>query len=292
MKEIIQPQQPKDAFERLEKFQSLSAGQFWRALTDVPKYAIKQDTVLLIESIAWVDNQPHTISVRAHPDQYGQHLEVEWTDEQGQNRQGYVTCKTHDFRISSFLQQFEFEPAHEQIRQRELAAAQGRVFALQQDLVDTQSSPEKMAKLIAEGLEEFARKSANSNPAGQLPIAIDHSARVPQNLSSFLSSGITESSIAVMKAQAERSHTIATIQGNWITWVIALHLTTHLHCTCPLICIRLDQSFASNLTSTLGGPDLQKSTHWSYTNGRELLIKKKYQYMTGLSVQALLFELI
>ena len=217
MKEIIQPQQPKDAFERLEKFQSLSAGQFWRALTDVPKYAIKQDTVLLIESIAWVDNQPHTISVRAHPDQYGQHLEVEWTDEQGQNRQGYVTCKTHDFRISSFLQQFEFEPAHEQIRQRELAAAQGRVFALQQDLVDTQSSPEKMAKLIAEGLEEFARKSANSNPSGQLPIAIDHSARVPQNLSSFLSSGITESSIAVMKAQAERSHTIATIQGNWIT---------------------------------------------------------------------------
>ena len=44
-------------------------------------------------------------------------------------------------------------------------------------------------------------------------------------------------------------------------WVIALHLTTHLHCTCPLICIRLYQSFASNLTSTLGGPDWQKSTH-------------------------------
>ncbi|APC19474.1 hypothetical protein BLL42_27455 (plasmid) [Pseudomonas frederiksbergensis] len=217
MNDIIKPQQPKDAFERLEKFQSLSAGQFWRALMGIPKYAIQQDMVLLIESIAWVDNQPHTISVRAHPDQYGQHVKVEWTDEQGQNRQGYVTCETHEFRISSFLQKFEFEPAHEQIRQRELAAAQGRVFALQQDLVDTQSSPEKMAKLIAAGLEESARKSANSNPAGQLPIAIDHTARVPQNLSSFLSSGITESSIAVMKAQAERSHAIATIQGNWIT---------------------------------------------------------------------------
>lgn len=43
-------------------------------------------------------------------------------------------------------------------------------------------------------------------------------------------------------------------------WVIALHLTTHLHCTCPLICIRLGQSFASDLTSTLDGPDWQKST--------------------------------
>jgi hypothetical protein len=25
------------------------------------------------------------------------------------------------------------------------------------------------------------------------------------------------------------------------SWVIAFHLTTSLHCTCPLICIRLDQ---------------------------------------------------
>ena len=46
-------------------------------------------------------------------------------------------------------------------------------------------------------------------------------------------------------------------------WVITLHLTTHLHCTCPLICIRLDQLFASDLTSTLGGPDWQKSTQSS-----------------------------
>ena len=30
--------------------------------------------------------------------------------------------------------------------------------------------------------------------------------------------------------------------------------------TCPLICIRLDQSFASDLTTTLGGHDWQKST--------------------------------
>lgn len=43
-------------------------------------------------------------------------------------------------------------------------------------------------------------------------------------------------------------------------WVIALNLTTHLHCTCPLICIRLGKSFASDLTSTLAGPDWQKST--------------------------------
>ena len=49
--------------------------------------------------------------------------------------------------------------------------------------------------------------------------------------------------------------------NEYLDWVIALHLTTHLHCTCPLICIRLYQSFASNLTSTLGGPDWQKSTH-------------------------------
>jgi hypothetical protein len=47
-------------------------------------------------------------------------------------------------------------------------------------------------------------------------------------------------------------------------WVIALNLTTHLHCTCPLICIRLGKSFASDLTSTLGGPDWQKSTQCGY----------------------------
>ena len=42
-------------------------------------------------------------------------------------------------------------------------------------------------------------------------------------------------------------------------WVIALLLSSHLHSTCPLICIRLDQSFASDLTSTLGGPDWERS---------------------------------
>lgn len=217
MNDILTPQD-KPAFERIEKFQSLSAGQYWRALEDVPKYAIKKDMVLLIQSIAWVDHQPHTLSLRAHPDQYGQYKEVEWIDEKGEIRTGRITCQTHDFRLSTFLQSFEFEPGHEQIRQRELTVAQGRVFALQQDLVDTQSSPEKMAAVIAAGFEEIDRKTPRATEAqDRLPVVVDSSAPVPQNLSSFLASGITESSIAVIKAQAERSHTIATIQGNWIT---------------------------------------------------------------------------
>jgi hypothetical protein len=49
-------------------------------------------------------------------------------------------------------------------------------------------------------------------------------------------------------------------------WVIALNLPPHLHCTCPLICIRLGKSFASDLTSTLAGPDWQKSTQIGHLN--------------------------
>jgi hypothetical protein len=42
--------------ERFERFQSLIAGQYWKAIKDIPRKGIEKGTVLLLESIRWADD--------------------------------------------------------------------------------------------------------------------------------------------------------------------------------------------------------------------------------------------
>ncbi len=58
---------PETSVERISRFQSFQAGQYWRARRNIVAEGIKKDTVLLIQSIRWVDDAPHTVILRPHP---------------------------------------------------------------------------------------------------------------------------------------------------------------------------------------------------------------------------------
>lgn len=50
MSNDIEKYEPKaDVFERMERFQSLQAGVYWRALQDFPEEGISKDEVLLLD---------------------------------------------------------------------------------------------------------------------------------------------------------------------------------------------------------------------------------------------------
>lgn len=208
--------------DRIARFQSINAGMYWRALEDIPEFAIKEGMVLLIESIRYVDGSPHTIIVRAHPDNYGKSLRVTVTKEDGTETTRHLDCKTHRFLTETFLEKFEYEPDHEAIRQRETAAIQAEITGLQTELAQTQSDPARMAQIVDEKLREEAEKKqsedgeeeATENLPALPPSALATAAK--GSLADVLGSGITEAKVGALKAAAEQEHKVATIQSKWL----------------------------------------------------------------------------
>ncbi|ALN21780.1 hypothetical protein [Ectopseudomonas mendocina] len=188
----------RDEFERIERFQSLQSGEYCTAREDIPEEDIPAGETLLILSIDWVDGAAHTITLRAHPRHYGR------------------TKSKHQFRIKDFLDKFDHEPNASQIRAAEVKEVQSRVFALQQELVDVQASPEKMQRIVAEGLAAESAKKPGANP-DNLPAVIPSDAPPPLNLGTALTRGINETSIRALTMQAEHHLAVVTIQKNWIT---------------------------------------------------------------------------
>jgi hypothetical protein len=212
--------------QSVARFQSLQAGQYWKALRAVLEQDIAVGSVLLIESIRWVDNAPHTIILRPHPSKIGQRVRLEIPQEDGTTNTVYFWNKEHRFLLNDFLNTFEFEPDHESVRAHELAQAQQRIVALQSELVEFQKSPALLAQVVEDGLRkqaEEAAKEGGEQPAtagAQLVPVAGTDERIAimttGTVANAIGSGITEEGIAAMKAQASREHQIATIQANWI----------------------------------------------------------------------------
>lgn len=210
---------PEPEIEGLTRFQSLEAGHYWRATQDIPEEAIKTGTVLLIQSIRWVENAAHTIILRPHPLMIGKTVEITTTDENGETRSRWFQLKEHRFLVDAFLAKFEFEPDHKRFRDSELADVQSRITALQQEMVQTQSSPSEMMKVVEIGLRERADKRKDSSPH-----TISDTAQEGHGLVSIatgtvadaLSAGITSKTISRMTALANQEHQIAEIKAGWI----------------------------------------------------------------------------
>jgi len=179
--------------ELVHKFQSLQAGQYWRAKEAVGDY-IKSDFVLLIQSIKWVDNKPHTIILRAHPSVFGR-------------------VESHQYLLDDFMQKFEYEPNHKEIRERELAEVQGRLQDLQDELVKTQADPAKMNLIV-----DAALKAEAGEGGAELPAISNTDAQnfVAGGVMGAIGTGITTVDIENMKVAANREHKIATIKAQWI----------------------------------------------------------------------------
>ena len=215
MNDIVKKQEETSHFH---KFETLQAGQYWRARADYPNDGIDEGEVLLIRSITWVDNEPHTIVLRSHPGKIGSSYKatVERNGETYETKRDYGK---HEFLVDEFIEKFEFEPDHERIREQELAVIQGRINALQADLVETQSNPAKMREIIQQGLAEMEDETEASN----LPAVIDpeENARLISlargTVANALTAGVNEASLASMRSAANQQHKIATIQSNWMS---------------------------------------------------------------------------
>lgn len=223
MNDIITPNEgEKPSIEKIERFYSLSGGQYWRALNDIVDHPIKQGDTLLIERIDWVDGAQHTIVLRTHPSIYDKH--VRYTNKNGIECGASFT--SHKFLTANFLNNFRFEPDYQRIRAAEIAAVNAEVAEHQKLLIDAQVNPDIMNNILA---EEFAKEVKESSSNANLPVAsasMEYSpeivSMVSGSLSNAIETGITESKIVEMKAAASRELRIAQVKGKWMTDQIKL----------------------------------------------------------------------
>lgn len=229
--------------ESIARFQTLQAGQYWRSLRAIVEEGIDEATVLLIQSIRWVDNAPHTIILRPHPSKIGSTTYLEIPQEDGSARRSYFKYDEHRFLLDDFLALFEFEPDHQRVRNEELQRVQGKINSLQGELMEAQSNPAVLAAVVEAGLKEKPKSDGDetdeeeeddggsgeapedtaqaNSPALPVPAAPARSGQelaimATGTVSAAIGVGITAEGIAALKSAASREHQIATIKAKWI----------------------------------------------------------------------------
>lgn len=208
---IIQPD-----VDRLERFQALQAGQYWRAVQDIKEEGIENGTVLLIQSIRDVDNAAHTIILRAHPEKIGKSIYIEKTGDDGKTYRNYFKYGEHRFLVDDFLSKFEYEPDHQAVRQQELMRIQRKTGELQQELIASQSDPLYLQPVI----DAEMKKAVDTDGSSSLPMLPDeHQSAVMASMgsvASLMDDSLSEAKINGLKQAVQKEHQIATIKANWI----------------------------------------------------------------------------
>lgn len=189
------PEVYSDDFETMERYQALQSGQYWKARFAMEDELIREGDVLLVEKIDWVDDKPHTIILRCHP------------------RHARYSAKTHRMRIDTFLAGFDFEPNHQEIRNKEILELQNRVGELNQELIETQTNPALLNAVVAKGMEKLADEAARQGKT--LPATLA-SPSVQLNVGTALESGVSEMTVEALRGAAERQHSIAKITATWM----------------------------------------------------------------------------
>lgn len=203
--------------QRIERFQTFQSGQYWRAMERIDEEGIDVGMVLLINSIRWVDDKPHTVILRAHPALYEQKVKRTIIQSNGDTREIWILYDEHRFLVDDFLAKFEFEPNHARIRNEEIQRVQGRINALQTDLLEAQSDPSILAQVVQEQLiADLPAESQQDGARALTTISQNDQSMVTGTVANVIGAGITEQSVAALKAAAGREHQIATIRSKWI----------------------------------------------------------------------------
>lgn len=209
MSELIlvdEHEEPK--LERINRVQSIDAGQYVRATVDLPDELIPLGEVLAISDVAYVDNLPHTIKLRAHPRHYGHH------DKRNVPHRGWELT-SHAFLLKDFLGRFEHVSLEEAQAKRaqEQQEAMARINAMQADIQAVQTNPTRLAEIISEGLAE-RRKERGENEPTTLPALSD--GLPPLTLGTAIARGVTEVSMAQLRGQADHQRDIVSIKAEWL----------------------------------------------------------------------------
>lgn len=207
--------------ETISRFQSLQAGQYWRALEEIPEEGIDKGMVLLLQSIRWVEDTAHTIVLRAHPSKIGTQETVEYVDEHGKSRTRWIRYDEHCFLLKDFLDLFEHEPEAQRVRAEETQAVHGRIASLQAELLNAQSDPTLLARVVEDALAREQPSSASGVDTALAVSQVDESHQQLANaatgtIAEAISSGITAETVNTLKKAASREHQIATIKAEWI----------------------------------------------------------------------------
>ncbi|ANN80846.1 hypothetical protein [Bordetella flabilis] len=211
-----------ERIESVARFQSLQAGQYWRALDTIAHEGIDKGTVLLIQSIRWIEDKPHTVVLRAHPTKIGLQTTVKFIDADGVEQERWLRYDEHRFLLKEFLDRFEHEPDHQRVRTAEIQEVQGRIGALQTELLQAQSDPTVLARVVQDQLNA---QPALSNTAiadmAVIPTSTSHTdpelaGVVTGTVADAIGAGITPDSIDALRQAAGREHQIATIKAQWI----------------------------------------------------------------------------
>jgi len=200
--------------EHIARFQSLQAGQYWRSKKAFLDQGIKEGMVLLIKSIRWVDDAPHTIVLLPHPTIVDRDVSYDESMPDGSTRRRWFRAIEHRFLLKDFLEAFEFEPEHQRVRTEEIRLIQGEVNSLQNELMEAQSNPALLAAVVADELSKDAPDGQGSN----LP-ALQHehmASMATGTIVSAIGTGITTEGVAALKQAANKEHRIATIKSQWI----------------------------------------------------------------------------
>ncbi len=218
-------EEPSEA-KRIERFQALSAGQYWRARVADSEQRVDAGEVLLVESLRWVDDEVHTVVLRAHPLKYGKKPEGSWRE-----------LKEHRFLLADFLVKFEFEPDASRIRADEVGTVQARIAGLQTELLSAQRDPQVLAQVVAEELnrprlagaqKELAAgqpgQSAAQNLEGSAegreivdPATLQSAAQIGTiTVGQAISSGLQAADVEHLRESAQREYQVATIKAQWI----------------------------------------------------------------------------
>jgi hypothetical protein len=197
--EVIRP-------ERLARYQPLAAGQYWRAKEACGEF-IDAGVVLLVTSVRLdQDRKIHTICLRPHPRHFA--------------RRDFHTTE-HRFLVDDFLAKFEVEPDAARIREAELGAAQGEITRLQQELLEAQASPLKMAQAIeAAGLTPEASGEDETQKAKFLALVSSQSqvlaSASTRSLTHAAGGSLTQEQVASMRAVAVRSKAMAEARAAYL----------------------------------------------------------------------------
>ncbi|WP_415913172.1 hypothetical protein [Neptuniibacter sp. QD37_11] len=145
--------------ERVERFEVLHPGTYWRAKVDVKSkwsgHDIETGLVMLLKQVRYYENKAHTLIMHNHP------LRPE-----------------HEYRflVEEFFETFEHAPDGEQVREREIAKLQAEVAEMQKDLNEAQMNPALLEDFVGKGIEEWreeeaqkARRESEAKGEAQLP---------------------------------------------------------------------------------------------------------------------------
>ncbi|EQD52699.1 hypothetical protein B2A_06442, partial [mine drainage metagenome] len=80
---------------RIERFQSLQPGRYWRAKHAITEEGIEAGEVLLLQSLRFADDRPHTVILRPHPSKIGTQVYLEIPQEDGTAKETWFRYDEH-----------------------------------------------------------------------------------------------------------------------------------------------------------------------------------------------------